>query len=324
LNGLLYDPLRDEVLDWVGGVKDIRDQRVRSIGKPRERFEEDKLRLLRAVRFATSLGFQIEDETGRALREMAGEIRVVSRERIRAELVKIFTGPGADRGLHLLDHYGLLEPILPEVARMKGVEQGERYHPEGDVFVHTAKILSFLSKPTVSLAFAALLHDVGKPPTYQPDGPVLFPNHAKVGADMSRDILNRLRFDRKTRDLVVASVANHLRFLDVTKMRASTLRRFILRDNFAEELELHRMDCLAGSGDLSNWEYVKEKLEELEREPLPPPPLLGGKDLLSLGFRAGPHMGQILQAVEEKRLEGELTSKEQAENWVLDNFKPDE
>lgn len=324
LNGLLFDPIQEQLLDWVEGENDIRNRCVRSIGKPQERFEEDKLRLLRAVRFASNLNFRIEEETGRAIRAMAVEIKIVSAERVRGELTKIVTGPGAERGLHLLDQYELLEPILPEVARMKGVEQGALYHPEGDVFVHTGKILSFLSKPTVSLAFAALLHDVGKPPTHHPKGPVFFPNHAKVGADMSRNIMNRLRFDRKTRDLVVESVANHLRFLDVKKMRASTLRRFMLRNNFAEELELHRIDCLAGSGDLSNWEYVKEKLEELEREPLPPPPLLGGKDLLSLGFRAGPHMGHILHEVEEKRLAGELTSKEEAKRWVLENFQPEE
>ena len=323
LNGLLFDPIQKEVLDWVDGEKDIRNQCVRSIGEPHKRFSEDKLRLLRAIRFASNLDFQIEDATGRALRDMAGEITVVSAERIRVELTKIFTGPRPERGLNLLDEYGLLEPILPEVARMKGVKQGERHHPEGDVFAHTAKILSLLSKPTVSLAFASLLHDVGKPPTCQPDGPVMFPNHAKVGADMSRDILNRLRFDRRTRDLIVDAVANHLRFLDVKKMRPSTLRRFMLSGNFAEKHELHRLDCLAGSGDLSNWEFVEEQMEQLEREPLPPAPLVRGKDLLDLGFQAGPDMGRILHQVEEMRLEGELTTKESAVRWVMEHYKPD-
>ena len=323
LNGLLFDPVQKEVLDWVDGEKDIRNHWVRSIGEPHKRFSEDKLRLLRAIRFASNLDFQIEDETGRALRDMAGEITVVSAERIRVELTKIFTGPRPDRGLSLLDEYGLLDRILPEVARMKGVKQGELHHPEGDVFVHTRKILSLLSKPTVSLAFAALLHDVGKPPTCQPDGPVMFPNHAKVGADMSRDILNRLRFDGRTRELVVDAVANHLRFLDVKKMRPSTLRRFMSSINFAEQHQLHRLDCLAGNGDLSNWEFVKEQLEQLEREPLPPAPLLGGKDLLELGFQPGPDMGRILHEVEEMRLEGVLTTKEEAAHWVLEHYRPD-
>jgi poly(A) polymerase len=321
LNGLLYDPVRDEILDWIGGRTDIEQKLVRSIGEPRRRFAEDKLRLVRAVRFASTLGFEIEDETGRILCEMAGEIRVVSAERIRDELVKIFTGPRPDRGLRLLDRYKLLEPLLPEIARMKGIEQGERFHPEGDVFEHTIKSLSYLSQPTVSLAFATLLHDVGKPPTHRPEGKALFPNHAKVGAEMSRDILNRLRFDRRTRKLIVEMVANHLRFLDVRKMRPATLRRFLSRKSFAEELELHRLDSLAGSGDLSNYDFVREKMEELEREPLPEPPLLRGKDLIELGFAPGPRIGRILNEVEDKRLEGELKSREEAQKWVKEHFK---
>ncbi len=324
LNGLLYDPIRDETLDWVGGEQDIKARLVRSIGDPRARFSEDKLRLLRAVRLAVNLEFQVEGETGEAIKQMAEEIRIVSGERIREELIKLFTGPHPDRGLLLLDQYRLLPPILPEIARMKGVEQDKVYHPEGDVFVHTIKILSLLSSPAgVSLAFAALLHDVGKPPTYSPNGPALFPNHAKIGAEMSRDILNRLRFDRRTRDRIVESVAHHLHFLNVRQMRASTLRRFMLRDNFEEELELHRLDCLAGNGDLTNYRFVVDKLKELEKKPLPKPPLLRGKDLLGLGFRPGPRMGRILAEVEERRLGGSLESREEAERWVMENYDPD-
>jgi poly(A) polymerase len=324
LNGLLYDPLREEILDWVGGRKDIERKLVRSVGDPRKRFTEDKLRMLRAVRFASTLGFQLEDETGEVLRDMAIEIQIVSSERIRDELVKMFAGPHPDRALLLLDAYQLLEPLLPEIARMKGIGQGERYHPEGDVFTHTVKILSLLSEPTVSLSFAALLHDVGKPPTYRPQGPALFPNHAGVGAKMSRDILNRLRFDRRTRDRIVETVANHQRFFDVKQMRPATLRRFLAEKNFAEQLELHRLDRLAGSGDLSNWEFVVEKLKELEREPLPEPPLLRGKDLLAMGFAPGPRLGRILSEVEDKRLERALESREEAERWVKENYKPEE
>jgi poly(A) polymerase len=322
LNGLLYDPIRDEVFDWVGGREDIEKKLVRSIGDPRRRFTEDKLRLLRAVRFASTLGFEVEGQTGRAVRDMAAQIRTVSSERIRDELIKMFTGPDPDRGLQLLDEYGLLEPILPEIARMKGIAQGERYHPEGDVFEHTVKILSQLSSPSVTLAFGVLLHDVGKPPTQDPEGPALFPNHAKVGAEMSRHILNRLRFDRRTRDCIVDMVAVHLRFLDVREMRPATLRRFLSRENFAEELELHRMDCLAGGGDLSNYTFAREKLKELERQPLPEPPLLRGKDLIELGFTPGPRMGRILDAIEDKRLEGALKTREEAKSWVLKHFKP--
>jgi poly(A) polymerase len=322
LNGLLYDPIRYEVFDWVGGRKDIEKNLVRSIGEPRRRFAEDKLRLLRAVRFASTLDFEVEGETGRVLIEMAPEIRTVSGERIRDELIKMFTGPNPHRGLELLDRYELLEPILPEISRMKGIEQGERFHPEGDAFEHTVKILSYLSKPTVTLAFAALLHDVGKPPTLDTEGSARFPNHAKVGAEMSRAVLDRLRFDHRKRDIIVDMVENHLRFLDVRKMRPATLRRFLSRKNFDEELELHRLDCLAGSGDMSNYTFAREKLEELEHQPLPKPPLLRGKDLLDLGFTPGPRIGRILNEVEDKRLEGELKSKKEAMSWVKEHFDP--
>lgn len=320
INGLLYDPLRDEIIDWVEGRKDIERRLIRSIGDPVERFSEDKLRMLRAVRLAANLGFQIEERTGSAIRDRAAEIQVVSGERIRNELVSIFTGPRPEEGLRLLESYGLLSPLLPEVSAMKGVEQGKEYHPEGDVFAHTLKILSLLKQPTVSLAFAALLHDVGKPPTWNPGGKPLFPDHARVGAEIGEEILKRLRFDRRTRERIVKSIANHLRFLDVRHMRPATLRRFMAGHNFDEELELHRLDCLAGSGDLSNWEFVVEKRKELELEPLPEPPLLRGRDLLRLGFAPGPRMGEILEEVEEKRLEGALRSAEDAERWVRRHY----
>ena len=322
INGMLYDPLVPEFLDWVGGREDIENRLIRSIGKPQERFAEDKLRLLRAVRLAANLNFQIEAATGDAIRHFASEIQVVSGERLRNELAKLLTGPHPDEGLRLLDRYGLLKPILPEVATMKGVQQGERYHPEGDVFAHTVKILSLLKEPSLSLAFSALLHDVGKPPTRDPVGPALFPNHARVGADMSREILQRLRFDRPTRERIVSAVQDHLRFFDVRHMRTVTLRRFLHKDNFEEELELHRLDCLAGSGDLSNWDLVREKQQELAREPLPTPPLLRGRDLVRLGFRPGPRIGEILREVEEKRLEGSVRSEEDAETWVKNHYRP--
>lgn len=322
INGLVYDPLGDQVIDWVEGRADIEARRVRTIGNPRERLEEDKLRMLRAVRLAANLNFQIEEETGRAIRDMAPEIRTVSRERIRDELLKLFTRPHADRGLVLMDAYGLLEIVLPEISRMKGVHQG-RHHPEGDVFAHTVKILSLLDRPTVSLAFAALLHDVGKPPTYHPEGPVLFPNHARVGADMTREILDRLRFDRKTRERVAKAVANHLRFRDVRHMRRSTLRRFLLESNFAEELELHRLDCLAASGDLSDWKLVKENWDEMQRQPQPEPPLLRGRDLIELGFSPGPRLGEILRDVEEEQWEGRLKSRSDAKRWVKKHYAPE-
>lgn len=320
INGLLYDPLREKLLDWVEGQKDIERRSIRSIGDPHQRFAEDKLRMLRAIRLAANLAFQIEEATGKAIEDRALEIRTVSGERIRNELVRILTGPHPAEGLRLLDRYGLLSPILPEVSAMKGVEQGKEHHPEGDVFAHTVKILSLLTQPAVSLAFAALLHDVGKPPTWNPAGRPLFPDHARVGAEMSQEILNRLRFDRRTRERIVKAVANHLRFLDAPRMRTSTLRRFMAGNNFDEELELHRLDCLAGSGDLSNWEFVIEKKKELALEPLPEPPLLRGRDLLRLGLTPGPKLGEILGEVEEKRLEGALRNAEDAERWVKERY----
>ncbi len=320
INGLLYDPLRKELIDWVEGQKDIERCSIRSIGDPHQRFSEDKLRMLRAIRLAANLAFQIEEATGKAIEDLALEIRTVSGERIRNELVRILTGPHPAEGLRLLERYGLLSPILPEVSAMKGVEQGKEHHPEGDVFAHTVKILSLLKQPAVSLAFATLLHDVGKPPTWNPAGRPLFPDHARVGAEMSQGILKRLRFDRRTRERIVEAVANHLHFLDARRMRTSTLRRFMAGNNFDEELELHRLDCLAGSGDLSNWEFVVEKKKELALEPLPESPLLRGRDLLRLGFAPGPKMGEILGEVEEKRLEGALRNAEDAERWVKEHY----
>ena len=322
INGMFYDPLALEFLDWVGGREDIESKLICCIGKPQERFAEDKLRMLRAIRLAANLNFRIEEATGDAICHLAPEIKVVSGERVRNELAKILTGPHPEEGLRLLDRHDLLEPILPEVAAMKGVEQGERYHPEGDVFAHTVKILSLLKEPTLSLAFSALLHDVGKPPTRNPAGPALFPNHARVGSEIAEEILKRLRFDRRTREHIVSAVENHLRFFDVRYMRTATLRRYMSKDNFDEELELHRLDCLAGSGDLSNWDFVREKKQELEKEPLPTPPLLRGRDLVRLGFHPGPKIGEILREVEEKRLEGIVRSEEEATHWVMKHFQP--
>ncbi len=324
INGLLYDPIVDQVLDWVGGEEDIRNKLIRSIGDPGRRFAEDKLRLLRAVRFAANLDFQIEWRTGEALRKMASQISIVSAERIRDELVKTFAGRHPDRGLILLDRYGLLPHLLPEISAMKGVLQGILHHPEGDVFAHTVKILSLLKAPSVSLAFSTLLHDVGKQPTCSPGGGALFPRHAGIGAEMADTILKRLRFDGRTRRRIVDAVAVHLQFLNVRHMRPSRLRSFMDRGNFTEELELHRLDCIAGNGDLTNWRFIMEEKEELIRNPLPPKPLLRGRDLLTLGFRPGPIVGRILKAIELRRLEGTLRNRKEAVEWLEKNYRPED
>jgi poly(A) polymerase len=316
VNGLFYDPVSRKVLDWVDGVKDIRKKVVRAIGDPARRFEEDKLRMLRAVRFASVLGFKIEPKTFSAVRKRAKKIREVSQERVRDELVKMFTGPQPALALSLLDKTGLLAEVLPEVSRMKGVRQPKAFHPEGDVFVHTALLLKQLKNPTTLLAFGCLLHDVGKPATYRRSDRIRFHGHDRVGARMSEKILERLRFPNDLKSRIVACVEGHMRFKDVKKMRESTLKRFLQRETMETELEQHRVDCLASHGDLGNWRFLKKKLRTLSKEEIKPKPLINGGDLLGMGYPESPVIGKILRAVEERQLDGKLSSKEEALAWV--------
>ncbi len=319
VNGLFYDPVKRKVLDWVDGEKDLKKKRVRAIGEPKKRFTEDKLRLLRAVRFASVLGFKIEPKTLRAVKKLAKTIRVVSHERVRDELVKMFTGPDPAGALTLLSQTGLLKEVLPEVERMKGVQQPRAFHPEGDVFVHTKLLLKQLKNPSVVLAFGALLHDVGKPPTFRRADRIRFNGHDRVGATMAYDILTRLRFSNDLRDQIVACVEGHMRFKDVRSMRQSTLKKFMQRPTFDTELEQHRIDCLASHGDLRNWRFLKKKTRSMSREDIKPVPLLKGNDILGLGVPEGPLVGKILRAVEEAQLEGKLSTREEALEWVLRN-----
>ena len=324
INGLLYDPLAEKTLDYVGGQEDLRRAIIRTIGKPEERFAEDKLRMLRAVRFAARFGYAIEPGTFAAIRALCGAIEQVSRERVRDELAKMLTEGAARRAMELLDESGLLAVVLPEVARMKGVLQPPQFHPEGDVWVHTLLMLEKMQKPSTTLAVGVLLHDVGKPPTFRPPGPesdrIRFDEHSEVGAVMAEDICRRLRFSNAETERVVALVRNHLRFKDVPNMRLSTLKRFLAMDGFAEHLELHRLDCLSSHRDLTNYEFVKSTLETLPPEEVRPPRLLTGDDLIAWGYRPGPEMGKILAAVEEAQLDGTLTSKEQARAFVETHF----
>ncbi len=314
INGLFYDPLADAVIDHVGGRQDIDGRIVRTIGEPRLRFGEDKLRMLRAVRFATSLNFEIDPATFAAIREMAAEIHVVSAERVRDELIKIFTRANPGRGLALLDESGLLKEVLPEGAAMKGVEQPPEFHPEGDVFTHVKLMLDELPPdPSVVLAFAVLLHDVGKPPTFMraPDR-IRFHEHDRVGAEMAAQILRRLRFPNEAIDRIVTCVAEHMRFRHVQEMRTAKLKRILARDTFGEELELHRIDCVASHGSTDNYEFLKTKTAELPADVIKPAPLLTGRDLLALGLKPGPVVGRILREVEELQLEERLRSREDA------------
>ena len=325
INALFYDPARDEILDYVGGRADLDAHVLRAIGDPARRFEEDALRLLRAVRFAVRFGLAIEPSTWDAIRRHAAGIERVSPERIRDELTRIFTGPTPGHALHLLDEAGLLEPLLPEVAALKGVPQPEAFHPEGDVFVHTALALDALPPaPSATLAFATLLHDVGKPATLEFADRIRFNEHADVGAGLADEVCKRLRFSNADRRRIVALVAGHMRFMSVTEMRPNRLRQFLAQDGFDEHAELHRADCLASHGNAENYEFCKRKREEFAREDaeraLVPEPLLGGDTLIALGYRPGRRMGEILHAVREAQLDGELAGKEEALAWVAERF----
>ena len=318
INGLFLDPVGERVLDFVGGQADIEARIVRTIGRPEDRFMEDKLRILRGVRLASTLGYEIEPATFAAIRSMAAQIGQVSAERIRDELIKMFTGPNAGRGLQLLDDSGLLHEILPEVEAMKNVAQPPQFHPEGDVFVHTKLMMDELREPSAVLAFACLLHDVGKPPTFrvstERDGSerIRFNEHDQVGVEIADRILRRLRFSNDERERILACIENHMTFKDVTKMRRSTLRRLLARSTFAEELELHRIDCQSSHRDLSNHEFLKAKQAEFASVPPKPPPLITGNDLIALGLPPGPAMGTLLREIEELQLEDRLRSREEA------------
>lgn len=319
VNGLFYDPLKKEVLDFVGGREDLKKGLLRAIGAPQERFSEDKLRILRAVRFATTFGFTIEEETWKAVLKHAPEIHAVSAERIREELVKILLSPNRVRGFDLLDESGLLREILPEIVPLKGCDQPPEFHPEGDVFVHTRLMLTLLAPDApLSLILAVLFHDLGKPATRTVDetGRIRFNGHEGVSTEMSLKILQRLRFPNEVIDAVLPPVRLHMSFKDVPNMRLSTIKRMMARPTFEEELELHRVDCLASHGMLDNHAILIAKRAEFGQEPLIPPPLVSGHDLIAMGWRPGPRFMEVLQSVQTRQLEGTLTSREEALAWI--------
>ena len=316
VNGIFYDPVKDKVIDFVGGREDLGRKLIRAIGLPSQRFAEDRLRMLRAIRLASALGFEIESGTWSAIRAEAKEILVVSPERVRDELLKILVDSHRLRGFDLLDKCGLLAVILPEVDALKGCEQPEQFHPEGDVFVHTRMMLGLLGPETSGVqALSVLLHDIGKPPTrsFDPaDQRIRFNGHDKVGAEMAEQVMTRLRFSRHEINVVVEAVRNHMIFKDVKQMRPAKLRRFMARPNFGIELELHRVDCAGSHGDLENHQFLVNKASEFAREPLIPPPLIRGDDLIALGLKPGPRMGQLLEAIQTAQLEGEVRTREEA------------
>ena len=325
INALLLDPETGEVLDFVNGRSDLAAGIIRAIGRPADRFREDKLRMARAVRFAARFRYAIEAATFSAIARLAPEIRQVSAERIRDELTKLLTEGAARRGFELLDETRLLPELLPEIARMKGVEQPPQFHPEGDVWTHTLLMLERLP-PGCSLTFAwgVLLHDVGKPPTFTPpsgpNGRIRFDGHVEVGTRMAEEICRGLRFSNEDTGQIVALVANHLRFKDAPQMKPATLKRFVRLDRFEEHLELHRLDCSASHGHLDNYEFVRRFLAETPPEQVRPPRLLTGEDLVSLGFRPGPQFKVMLEAVEDAQLNGKIGTREEAMRLVTESF----
>jgi poly(A) polymerase len=322
INGLLYDPIKDEFLDYVGGRRDLEAGIIRTIGDPRLRFAEDKLRMLRAVRFAARFEYQIDEQTFQAIRSMAHLIHQVSCERIREELTKMLIEGRARRAFELLDDSGLLHEVLPEIEKMKGVEQPPQFHPEGDVWVHTLMLLEKLPQPVSrTLAWGALLHDVGKPPTFRvaPDR-IRFDGHVEVGVRMAQEICRRLRFSNEDTEQILSLVANHMRFADAQRMKESTLKRFLRLPKFDEQLELHRIDCESSNGELGNYRFIRQKLESTPREEFRPAPLVTGRDLIDAGYKPGPQFKEILSTVEDGQLEGSLTSKEQALEFVRSQF----
>jgi poly(A) polymerase len=338
INGLLLDPLRgggvlDEcagdpkrlrkaVIDRVGGLADLDAGLVRAIGEPEQRFAEDHLRMLRGVRFAARFGFDLESQTQRAMRALASRIQAVSRERVRDELTKMLTEGRARRAFELLDETGLLPEVLPEIARMKGVEQPPQFHPEGDVWAHTLALLNQLPPDcSPTLAWAALLHDVGKPPTFEraPDR-IRFNGHAELGATMAAEICRRFRFSNDESRQITALVANHMRFMDAMRMKDSTLKRFFRLERFEEHLALHRMDCLAASGNLENWEYARERLRTMPAEVVRPKPLITGRELIAAGYAPGARFREMLRVAEDAQLEGTVATAEDALRLLRSRF----
>lgn len=312
VNGLMEDPLSGEIFDYVGGRADLANKIVRAIGTPDLRFQEDHLRMLRAVRFAARLRFSIEAKTAEAIVNQAESIRTISPERIRDELLRILTEGAARRALELLDQLGLLAQVLPQVKAFQGVEQPPEFHPEGDVWKHVLLMLEKMGPASPSLAMGVLLHDVAKPATFRRADRIRFDGHAELGASMAAELLQRLRFSNDQVEHITSLVANHMRFKDVQNMSISTLKRFLRLPEFAEHLELHRLDCLASNGRTDSYDFVRQKSAELGADALHPERLLSGRDLIAAGYSPGPAFGDALETVETLQLEGEIQTKDEA------------
>lgn len=325
VNGLFLDPATDEVIDFVGGKKDLESKLLRAIGDPAARFREDHLRLLRAVRFATTLGWEIEPATWAAIQSEAPSLAKISIERIRDEFVRIMLHPNRVRGLDLLDASGLLTHIIPEMEALKGCDQPPQFHPEGDVWVHTRLMLSLLPEVvSTPLVLSVLLHDIAKPATRTIDetGRIRFNGHDDLGATMTGEILRRLKFPNDIIDDTVEAVLHHMKFMHVQDMRTARLKRWMAHHTFDDQLALHRVDCLGCHGLLDNYDFLLAKQREFANAPVIPPPLLSGHDLIALGHPRGPTLGQLLTQIQDQQLEGRLTTKEDALAWLAENAPP--
>ncbi len=313
--------LRAAVIDHVGGLADLDAGVVRAIGRAYLRFEEDRLRMLRGVRFAARFGFELEAATAAATRRLAPGIAAVSRERVRDELTKMLTEGAARRAFELLDETGLLSEVLPEVARMKGVEQPPQFHPEGDVWMHTLGLLAQLEAGCpLTLAWGALLHDVGKPPTFTRADRIRFNGHVEVGVAISAEICRRFRFSNDETRQTLALVENHMRFGDAARMKSSTLKRFFRLEHFDQHLALHRMDCVAASSNLEHWEFVRERYESMPAETVRPRLLVTGRELIEAGYKPGAEFKQMLRAAEDAQLEGQVKTAEEAIKLIRERF----
>ncbi len=322
INGMMYDPVNGRVIDLVGGREDLDRCLIRAIGNPEERFREDRLRMVRAVRFAASLGFTIEPGTLAAIQRQASTIKEISWERIGDEITRILTEGHAKMGFELLDSTKLLEAVIPEVHALKGIEQSPDFHPEGDVFIHTLLTLSHLNQPAETFAYGCLLHDIAKPVCFNREGGrITFYGHPEKGAEMAVEILKRLKRSRAVWEEVARLVRNHLRHTQAPKMRLSTLKRFLGQQGIEELLELTRIDALSANGDLQYYDFCRRKLAEFREEEIHPKPLLTGSDLIAMGFSPGPLFKVILEAAEEAQLEGEIATKEEAMEWVTQRYK---
>lgn len=324
VNGLFQKSDTGEIIDFVNGKIDIEKKLIRAIGNPNERFTEDALRLMRAIRFATKLNFDIEEKTWEAIKTNAPLIKNIATERIQAEFSLILLSPRRARGLDLLVKSGLIQHFLPEILDLIGCEQPPQFHPEGDVYIHTSMMLDMLEgEVTLELVLAVLLHDIGKPATYSYDPDedrIRFSGHDSLGAEMAETILKRLKYSNKTIDEVCAMVANHMNFMNVRFMKKSKVKRFMSRPTYELEMELHRVDCGSSNGITENYDFLRAKEEEFASEPLIPAPLISGKDLIGLGYRPGPQFKEILQAIQTEQLEGKLTESSQAIAWIKENY----